>query len=148
VGASFQVLEHIANPMDILSDSVNMLKVGGKLIICVPDNSMRAFKSIFVDDSQILNMPPHHQGLWDIPSLAYLNKILPIKLDVIMIEPAIYAHHRNSYRGILKRDLLRRYGKFLGMAIYSVARPFYNHALHHLSKYLPAHSIMAVYTKY
>jgi 2-polyprenyl-3-methyl-5-hydroxy-6-metoxy-1,4-benzoquinol methylase len=143
----FQVLEHISNPIEFLNDAISMLKTGGKLIICVPDNSQRAFNSIFVDAENILNMPPHHQGLWDIPSLAYLTKIQPLRLEAIVIEPAIYSHHSKSYRGLLKKDLVENYGKVLGMAMYAVARPFYNHALRHLNKYLPAHTVMAVYNK-
>lgn len=38
--ASFQVLEHIPNPMDLLHDALQMLKPGGILIIGVPDNSL------------------------------------------------------------------------------------------------------------
>lgn len=144
---SFQVLEHISNPIDVLADSINLLKEGGKLIVCVPDNSKRAHESIFVHEYSLLNMPPHHQGLWDIPSLSYLAKILPLRLDIIMIEPATYSHHSNAYRSLMKRDLLDRFGIVMGMALYSIARPFYDHALRHLCRYLPAHSILAVYTK-
>jgi len=147
VVVSFQVLEHVPNPMDILNDAVNMLKVGGKLIVCVPDNSRHAHKSIFLGADLPINMPPHHQGLWDIPSLAYLSKILPLQLNSIIVEPAIYSHHSNSYRGLLKKDLLNRFGKYIGWIIYAIARPFYNHALNHLNIFLPAHSLLAVFIK-
>jgi len=149
VVAGFQVLEHIPSPsmMDFLWGVSSMIKPGGKFIVSVPDNSYRASDSIFVNIEQALNMPPHHQGLWDIPSLAYLTKILPLRLDIIAVEPATAIHRSNSYRGIIKGDLIKRFGSLLGFAIYSVARPFYNHALKHLSKYLPGHTVLAVYSK-
>jgi trans-aconitate methyltransferase len=147
VVASFEVLEHIPNPMDLLKDAIEMLKPGGKLIVGVPDNSSRASPSLFVTIDNILNMPPHHQGLWDIPSLSYLTKVLPLRLEYIAIEPATASHHSNSYRGLLKQDMIRRFGKYLGFVIYVIGRPYYNHALINLNKYLPAHSILAVFVK-
>jgi len=145
--ASFQVLEHIPNPMDLLRDALHMLKPGGKLIIGVPDNSRRAFPSIFIKPDADLNMPPHHQGLWDIPSLAYLIKVLPLQLDFIAVEPATASHHSNGYRGPMKSELIQRFGRVLGFGIYALGRPFFNYALKHVKKYLPAHTVLAVYRK-
>lgn len=147
VVASFQVLEHIPNPMDVLRDALIMLKPNGLIIIGVPDNSARPAESLFVTPDNILNMPPHHQGLWDIPSLAFLQTVLPIKLEYIAVEPATASHHSNSYRGLMKAELISRFGRILGFAIYVLGRPFYNHALRHLNPYLPAHSVLAVFRK-
>jgi len=124
-----------------------MLKSGGYLIIGVPDNSTRSAKSIFVDTDDILNMPPHHYGLWDIPSLSFLVTILPIKLEHLIVEPATARHHTNNYRSLMKSDLICRLGHVFGHIAYLLARPFYNHALKHLNQYLPAHSVLAVYKK-
>lgn len=145
--ASFQVLEHIPNPMDLLRDALRMLKPGGKLIVGIPDNSQRAFPSIFVKADADLNMPPHHQGLWDIPSLSYLAKVLPLRLDFIGVEPATSRNHSNGYRELMKSELILRYGRVLGFCIYALGRPYLNYALKHVSKYLPAHTILAVYSK-
>lgn len=147
VVASFQVLEHIPNPMDVLRDALAMLKPNGLLIIGVPDNSARPADSIFVTPDNILNMPPHHQGLWDIPSLAFLQTVLPFTLEYIAVEPATASHHSNSYRGLMKSALISRFGRALGILIYVIGRPFYDHALLHLNPYLPAHSILAVFRK-
>lgn len=147
VVASFQVLEHIPAPMALLKDAIEMLKPGGKLIIGVPDNSLRASPSLFVTAENILNMPPHHQGLWSISSLSYLTKVLPLRLEYVATEPATAIQHSNSYRGLMKRDLMRRFGRYLGFVIYMIGRPFYNHSLRQLNKYLPAHSILAVFVK-
>ncbi len=145
--ASFQVLEHIPNPMDILKDSLHMLKPGGRLIIGVPDNSERAYPSIFVKANADLNMPPHHQGLWSIPSLSYLTKILPLQLEYISVEPATTNQHSNNYRWLMKNDLIQRFGYALGILIYAAGRPFFNYALKRVNKYLPAHTVLAIYKK-
>jgi SAM-dependent methyltransferase len=145
--ACFQLLEHIPNPMQFLREGLVLLKHGGLLIIGVPDNSARSAQSIFLTTDNILNMPPHHQGLWDIPSLSFLAKVLPIRLEYMAIEPATAMHRSNSYRGIMKRDLMHRFGKYFGFMIYLVGRPYYNHALKHLNQYLPAHSVLAVFRK-
>jgi len=147
VVACFQMLEHIPRPVDVLKDAIAMLKPGGLLIIGVPDNSERSSPSIFVTSENILNMPPHHQGLWDIPSLAFLQKVLPLKLEYMAVEPATASHHSNSYRGLMKTDLVRRWGPVFGLALYLAGRPFYNHALRHLRQYLPAHSLFAVFKR-
>lgn len=144
---SFQVLEHVPNPMDMISDACDMLKMGGKLIICVPNNSGSANKSIFDNENNILNMPPHHQGLWDIPSLAYITHLFPLRLDSIVLEAATSIPHQNSYRGQIKNALITKYGKTFGMCFYVAGRLFFNVALKELSKHLPAHSVMAVYIK-
>ena len=144
---SFQVLEHIPNPMDILRDALHMLKPGGRLMIGVPDNSQRAYPSIFVKADSDLNMPPHHQGLWDIPSLAYLTKVLPLQLEYIAVEPATTSQQSNNYRWPMKNELIRRFGRVFGFCIYALGRPFFNYALKHVNKYLPAHSVLAVYRK-
>lgn len=147
VACCFQTLEHVPKPMDYLQDMLSILRPGGLLVIGVPDNSDRPMRSIFVTPNNILNMPPHHQGLWDVVSLAYLAKVLPVKLEHLAVEPASARHHFNSYRGLMKADLLGRFGRILGQLVYLAGRPFYNHALRHLCHYLPAHSILAVYRK-
>lgn len=147
VVAAFQMLEHTPDPMCILRDALTMLKPNGRIIVGVPDNSVRPADSIFVTPDNILNMPPHHQGLWDIPSLSFLQTILPVKLEYIAVEPATASHHSNSYRGLMKAELISRFGRILGFSIYMMGRPFYNHALRHLNPYLPAHSVLAVFRK-
>lgn len=145
VVAAFQVLEHIAHPLEFLQSAIALLKPGGKLIIAVPDNSQRAHDSLFVSPNSIANMPPHHQGLWDVLSLSYLQQILPLKLLYIATEPATASYLSNRYRGLMKADIMQRFGPVLGTALYALGRPFYDHALKHVNKYLPAHTVLAVF---
>lgn len=83
VVCSFQVLEHVTDVKSFIQSAIDCLKVGGKLILAVPNN-----QSFIQHDKQfVLNMPPHHAGLWSEESLSNLPKIFPLKLDQIAFEP-------------------------------------------------------------
>ncbi len=82
VVCSFHVLEHISDVKSFLTASLKVLKESGTLIIAVPNNN-----SFIKDDFiNILNMPPHHQGLWTKKSLASLDFIFNTKTLVIKEE--------------------------------------------------------------
>lgn len=87
VVCSFQVLEHISEPLEFLKSSVDCLKKGGILIIAVPNND--SYFKYNVLNSKVLNMPPHHMGLWDLESLKSLQKYLPIKYLDVFYEPMV-----------------------------------------------------------
>lgn len=72
---AFQVLEHIWNINDFITQCIKLLKPNGKLIFAVPNNEAVFFKEQkilpktnprYVNQLQTLalNMPPHHMGLW------------------------------------------------------------------------------------
>ena len=90
----FQVLEHIFSVNEFIGASLKTLKKGGKLIIGVPNNNPFLFIS---DKWHILNLPPHHAGLWNEKSLESLEKVFPIKLKKIEFEPLV-----NSYDYFIK----------------------------------------------
>ena len=142
----FQVLEHVPNPGSLLNSVMRMLKLDGRLIIGVPDNSVRATTSIFNKENDLLNMPPHHMGLWDMISLAALTKIYPIHLECLMIEPAAATYQKHAYRGLIKGDLREKYG-ILGFAYYLAIRSVLTNAIDQLARYLPAHTILASYIR-
>lgn len=143
----FQVLEHIPNPASLLNSVMSMLKPGGRLVIAVPDNSARASSSLFVTTDSLLNMPPHHLALWDVISLASLARLYPVILEELIVEPSTAGHHKNTYRGLVKSNLETKYG-ILGLACYFAIRPILINLVHQLEGYLPAHTILASYTKY
>lgn len=66
----FQVLEHIGHINDFITATIKCLKSGGKLIISVPNNDS-FIKNLPLN---ILNLPPHHMGLWTKESLQNLAK--------------------------------------------------------------------------
>ncbi|MBA3663506.1 MAG: class I SAM-dependent methyltransferase [Bacteroidetes bacterium] len=87
VVCSFQVLEHISQPFGFIEAQIKCLKPNGKLIIGVPNNN-----SYMKDNkmyNKVLNMPPHHMGLWTYDSLKSLENIFDIKLIEVYYEPLI-----------------------------------------------------------
>jgi 2-polyprenyl-3-methyl-5-hydroxy-6-metoxy-1,4-benzoquinol methylase len=60
VVCSFQVLEHVADIYKFVEASIRSLKIGGKLIFSVPNDS--TYIGLQVD--HVLNMPPHHVSRW------------------------------------------------------------------------------------
>jgi SAM-dependent methyltransferase len=97
---SFQVLEHIADVHGFIEAQVECLKLGGTLIISVPNN-----ESFIKDADLCLDMPPHHMGLWDSKSLKSLENIFSIKLIKCHYEE-IQDYHIGSY------IFSKRYNKF------------------------------------
>ena len=85
VVCSFQVLEHVSEVKTFIEAMVDCLKSGGKLIIAVPNNDS------FVRDnplpSNVLNMPPHHVGLWSEKSLEKIANYFCLELVEIDYEP-------------------------------------------------------------
>jgi len=138
---NFQVLEHITNPKSFLEASLGCLKSNGRLIICVPNNdSFIKFVKMLV-----INMPPHHMGLWNATSLKNLQKILPITLNSLRYEPLQHYHfdlylstirHRFFSSGIMKKLYNKLKFHFFLKGIIKIFRP-----------YVRGHSIMAIYTK-
>lgn len=80
---SFQVLEHISDVRSFLEAEIDCLKIGCKLIVAVPNND----SFIKITDGGLLNMPPHHMGLWDVRSLTKLTECFKLELDAIYYEP-------------------------------------------------------------
>lgn len=88
---SFQVLEHVSDVKSFIQSQIDCLKTGGKLIISVPNND-----SFIKDSENILNMPPHHVGLWNKKSLSEIIKYFDIKLENYFFEP-MQQYHLNYF---------------------------------------------------
>jgi len=127
VVCSFQVMEHIANINSALTASLGVLKKGGKLIISVPNNDSFLGKDKF----NLMNLPPHHQGLWNENSLKNLEKIYPLKLEKIYLEP-LQTYHYRLYYGIIFADKIRK-------IFCPLAKPI-NKILGRISLYLMVHT--------
>lgn len=117
---SFQLLEHITDVDSLLKSSLKALKKGGKLIIAVPNNDILLFKytkkeignlNHLYQPVKLLNLPPHHMGLWNSESLESLSTIYNLKLESLLKEPL------NDYRKDLTTSLLIDQLGFLGKPI-------------------------------
>lgn len=106
VVCSFQVYEHIDNIGEVIQSSLNALKVGGSLIISVP-NSDCIFNDPILNP---FNMPPHHQGLWYPSTFEKLQSIFNIQLTGVHFEPASFV---NKFRAAaVDCDIKKRDGAF------------------------------------
>ncbi|PNW30958.1 UNVERIFIED_CONTAM: methyltransferase type 11 [Euhalothece sp. KZN 001] len=88
---SFQVLEHVPDPLPFLESMLTLLKPQGKLIISVPNA-----ESFLQHQYNLLDMPPHHVTQWSESAFRFLNSCLPVKVDKIRREP-LAEYHINGY---------------------------------------------------
>lgn len=91
---AFQVLEHIPDISSFINNCIKAIKPKGKLILSVPNND-----SFIKYSDNLLNMPPHHMGLWNKKSLKNLENYFPLKLKKIIYEP-LQEYHKNWYYNI------------------------------------------------
>lgn len=95
VVCSFHVLEHVVDTHDFIKASLEVLKVGGKLIIAVPCND-----SIYTNNvNHVLNLPPHHVGRWNIKTMKNLEEIFKIDLVAQNISSANEVTSKKEYIG-------------------------------------------------
>jgi 2-polyprenyl-3-methyl-5-hydroxy-6-metoxy-1,4-benzoquinol methylase len=139
---TFQVLEHIAEAGAFLRQALQLLKPGGVLIIGVPN-----YDAVIVKDepNNILDYPPHHMGWWNARSLEKLCRIFP--LELVSIEKETIPKERLSrYYFIRINNLRKRFGvlgRILDKLMYPVSVPL----LSLFRKWIPGHTILAVYGK-
>lgn len=146
VVCSFQVMEHIAAIKEVLSSSIKCLKKGGKLFISVPNNG----SFLGLDDWNILNMPPHHMGLWNNKSLSSLQKIFPIQLKHIYLEE-MEENHKPYYNNVTNKYIYqsfqKRYGTYWGKLMNKLFKGSALKKLNHSMPELKSFTIIAEYIK-
>ena len=80
----FQVIEHVAQPLDFLGHALTCLKSGGRLILSVPNMAGILGKM----DPLVPNVPPHHVTRWTPEALGLLPRHFPLELVALKYEPA------------------------------------------------------------
>jgi SAM-dependent methyltransferase len=137
----FQVLEHIADPINFVRHALHTLKPGGKLIIAVPNND-----AILNNDADnALNYPPHHMGLWTEKSLRSLSVELKIDVEAIQNEP-LQSEHVDWY---VRLRLKQVFGSALHSILISktfLPRVIKKQVVRNSAK-IKGHTILAVYRK-
>lgn len=98
---SFQVLEHVKNPIQFLRDALKCLKKDGYLIISVPSEDSFVGRA----RNNILNMPPHHLTRWTDKSFLYLQNILDAHLVQIHHDYLDNIHNR-WWGNIIGREVI------------------------------------------
>jgi len=113
VVCSFQVYEHIENIGEVIQSSLNALKIGGRLLISVP-NSDCIFNDPILNP---FNMPPHHQGLWYPTTFEKLQSIFNIELTGVYYEPSSFV---NKFRAAaVDVDIKKRKGTSQGFQYFN-----------------------------
>lgn len=102
---SFQVLEHIGDVYPFIKANVDTLQFGGKLLISVPNND----GFLGIDNSNILNYPPHHMGWWNENSLINLGKIFNLKVVNVSYEPLQEYHKKYFWKVLISKYCSNRY---------------------------------------
>ncbi len=145
VVCSFQVLEHIYDVKSFIEASLAVLKPGGRMIISVPNNDSFILKK----SGTILNMPPHHMGLWNMHSLIQLQHHFPCTLEDIQLEP-VQTYHVEYAKRIaterLQKKLSAKTG-VLGKLIMPLMHRVTSFFAHTYAEHMIGQTILAVYTK-
>ena len=87
---SFQVLEHIPNPMSFLSSCRKAINSKGHLLVSTPNYSNREAQL----RNDCLDLPPHHMGHYTEHTYKKLAEILDMELERIFVQsrgPSAYA---------------------------------------------------------
>ncbi len=82
VVASFQLLEHVADPRAFFDDAVRLLRPGGLLLTAVPNAD-----SWIKHQDNLLDLPPHHVTRWTPRCLRGLGDFLPLDIQHVGFEP-------------------------------------------------------------
>lgn len=143
---SFQVMEHVPAIKEFIQAAVDTLKPGGKLVMSVPNNRSIVFTTT---NNIVLNMPPHHMGLWDTDSLISLQRFFPLRVEKIYTEP-LQSYHIHFAKKVAEKNFEEKlYRKHLAHLpfIKMLGTRFINMDMHAIAPYIIGHSIMVVYTK-
>jgi len=141
---TFQVLEHISNVKSFIDACLTCLKSEGILILSVPNNL-----SFISEYDYILNMPPHHSGLWNEYSLQRISSFFGMTVESIYKEP-LQEYHKDIFKstiytkvfGIAYKNRVSR--KLLQLLLLT---PFIDKHVEYFSKWISGHTIIAVYRK-
>jgi len=118
----WHVVEHIEDPVELLSAAAELLRPGGELMFSVPLSPM-SYEHAWPDP---FNEPPHHLTRWNPESLAALAKRLGMRadLDLPPSKPAVVRWLRALLlRATDGRELGSRSRKALAIAKLALANP-------------------------
>jgi len=92
VVSSFQVLEHINNPLEFIQNSLVALKKGGLFIFAVPNNESYLKNS----PNYKYNLPPHHLILWKKKQCDKIAEIFNLELIEFNFEKIHEIHKKEA----------------------------------------------------
>jgi 2-polyprenyl-3-methyl-5-hydroxy-6-metoxy-1,4-benzoquinol methylase len=140
VVCSMQVLEHITEVRSFIESSLQTLKKGGRMIVCVPNNNPYLYKHDFY---HTLNLPPHHAGLWNREAFSSLPRFFPMKVRSIRIEPL--RDYKLWYQ--TQVNYYKEKGSGLSTLLSLIPRPVYKAPLILLKNYIEGRNILVEFVK-
>jgi SAM-dependent methyltransferase len=140
VVCSMQVLEHITDVRSFILSSLQVLRKGGRMIVCVPNNNPYLYKHDFY---HTLNLPPHHAGLWNKEAFSNLPRYFPMKLGTTRIEPL--QDYKLWY--LTQINYYKEKGSFLSGLLSLIPRPVYKAPLILLRNYIEGRNILVEFVK-
>lgn len=143
VVCTFQVVEHITNVYDFISNQLACLKKNGRLIIAVPNND----SFIKYDKLNLLNLPPHHMGLWNEKSLRALAEIFDVQIEKCVTEPLQEIHFQWYNRVMLGRYVGITMAKVLNKLLFLIGGKFIVNYYKKKAHLIEGHTILFVYKK-
>ncbi len=88
---SFQVLEHIADPLPFIQGMFKLVRPGGRVLFSVPNND-----GYLGNADVVLNLPPHHMSLWSRRALTSFAQFASTKLVCWRRQP-LATHEVSQY---------------------------------------------------
>ncbi len=145
VVTSFQVLEHVSRPLEVLEEMIEMLNNNGILVVGVPNNS-GVLGSIENVERSFLNMPPHHLTRWNKETFKYIESSSKLKLIELFEEPIKKDEISNfiidKMYSYMKSRLVLKF--FLKFKMYKIVQFFIEDKIR--NKYT-GHSLLAIFQK-
>lgn len=103
VVCSFQVLEHVTDPLGFVEAAKACVRPGGRLILAVPHGGSYLTSP---GPHLLLNGPPHHLSWWPPETFFWLQEKLGMRLVALDAEP-LHARHYGYYLQLLAWRVVR-----------------------------------------
>ena len=101
---SFQVLEHVEDPLGFIKNCLLPLNQDGLLILSVPNND--GYK--YLEVNSVTNIPPHHISRWSLKTFIHVAQILQLEIVDYNYDTDTLKNHLRF--GILQK-IIRRNGR-------------------------------------
>ena len=111
----FQIVEHVPDPVELVTGAASLLKPGGRLIITVPNRDRRIRQS----GREPLDCPPHHMSRWSGDTLAQLALAVGMQCKEVIYETADMHECRRFLREALFRNPGNPLARLTGLVVWN-----------------------------
>lgn len=140
VVATFQVLEHVPDPLDFLRFQKSLLAPGGRLLVAVPNHD----SFIGLDAQNELNQPPHHCSRFRLATMRKIGELLGMELVSLEQEPLAARHVPWYVAATAARTWRSPIGRFVGWRLLAPLQRLLLR-LPFVRASIAGHSLLAVY---